>query len=473
LTNTGGTRILRLSSREVKVKSGRTLAVGVKAALIVALLACISAGCGGPSAKVTAERVGPRSIEETVMTAGSLQASNATQVIPQVSGSVAQVYAQDGQEVAAGQPLVQLDTSSLEQSVLSAEASLESIQGLAGVFSSFSAGAQNLSSSISSNFESVLGAADATVTVLYTLEQTLIPLLPEEQRMAALQAVENSYENYQATRSQPLPPVTPVQGGGYSTGAQEAAAGKAIENAQDNLKAATITAPVAGRLVSVVSGGLSLESMMSSLMSSFGSMIPSGLSSSALTGMTSSFGSLGLPSGGPLVPGSYVMPGSPLFTIVDLKSMSMSAKVDESDIAKIQTGQPATVSLEAYPEKSFPGSVVKVADTATTNEAGAVAFEVTVQMDPADINLKIGMSGSANLVVARKQGVMVVPIDSIVEKKGKKYVFKVVDGKARLTEVSVGISNEEDVEILTGLKAGDKVVVKGTEKLQDGQGVKI
>jgi multidrug efflux pump subunit AcrA (membrane-fusion protein) len=406
------------------------------------------------------------------MTAGSLQASNPTQVMPQVSGSVAQVYAQDGQDVAAGQPLVRLDTSSLEQSVLSAEASLESIQGLAGAINSLSATAGNLSGSISTSFESILGAVDASVGVLYVLEQTLIPLLPEEQRMAALQAVENSYADYQASRSQPLPAPSSDESGGYSTGAQEAAASKSIENAQKNLKAATITAPAAGRLVSVATGGMDIQSMMSTLMSSFGNMVPSGLNASALTGMSSSFGNVGLPSGGPLVPGSYIIPGSPLFLIVDLKSMSMLAKVDESDIAKIQPGQPATVSLDAYPEKRFPGRVLKVADTATTNEAGATAFDVTVQMDPIDINLKIGMSGSANLVVAEKKATLVVPIEALVEKKGKKYVFKVVDGKARLTKVSVGITSEEDVEILKGLKTGDKVVIKGTEKLKDGQGVK-
>ena len=455
------------------MKSGKVFAVGVKVALAVALVAGISAGCGGPSTKVEVERVGPRSIEETVMTAGSLLASSPTQVMPQVSGSVAQVYAQDGQDVAAGQALVQLDTSSLEQSLLSAEASLESVQSLAGMFNSLSASAGNLTGSISNAFESVLSRMDAGVAALYTLEQNLIALLPEEQRMAALQAVENSYKNYQASRSQPLPPVTPVEGGGYSTGAQEASASKAIANAQKNLKAATITAPVAGTLVSAVTGGLNLQSMMSSLMSSFGSLIPSGLNLSASTGMTSSLGSLGLPSGGPLVPGSFIMPGSPLFTIVDLKNMSMSAKVDESDIARIQPGQRATVSLEAYPERSFPGRVVKVADTATTNEAGATAFEVTIKVDPTDISLKIGMSGSANLVVAEKQGVPVVPIEAIVERKGKKYVFKVVNGKARLTEISVGITTDANAEILGGIKAGDRVVVKGTEKLRDGQGVKI
>jgi HlyD family secretion protein len=471
LTNFGGTLIFRLLSWEVYVKSRQVFSVGAKFTLIVALIAGISVGCGGSSTKVTVERVGPRSIEETVMTAGSLQASNPTQVMPAVYGSVAQVYAQDGQEVAAGQPLIQLDTSSLEQSLLSAQASLESVQGIAGAFNSISASAENLSSSISSTFESVLTRVDAGVTALYTMEKNLVALLPEDQRMAALQAIENSYKNYQTARSQPLPASTTV-GGGYSTGAQQAAASKAIENAKQNLDAATITAPVAGTLVSAVTGGMDLQSMMSTLMSSFGSMIPSGLNLSALTGMTSSFGNLGIPSGGPLVPGSYIMPGSPVFTIVDLKNMSMVSKVDESDIAKIQAGQPANVSLEAYPEKSFPGMVVKVADTATTNEAGATAFEVTIQMNPVDIELKIGMTGSANLVVAEKKGALVVPVEAIVEKKGKKYIFKVVDSKARLTEVSVGITSETDAEILEGIKTGDKVVVKGAEKLQDGQGVK-
>jgi len=454
------------------MNSNRVLTVGVKVALVVILVTGISGGCGGPSAKVGVKRVGLQSIEETVMTAGSLQGSNPTQVMPQVYGSVAQVYAQDGQEVAAGQALVQLDTSSLEQSLLSAQASLESTQAIAGMFNSLAASAEGISGSLSSTFESVLARVDAGMAVLYTLEQNLISLLPEEQRMAALQAVETSYQNYQAARSQPLPPVTTVGGGGMSTGSQEAAASKAIENARKNLQAATITAPAAGTLVSAVTGGLNLQSMMATLMSSFGSMVPSGLNSSALTGMTSTFGNMGLPSGGPLVPGSFIMPGSPLFTIVDLKSMSMIAKVDESDISKMQAGQPAVVSLEAYPDKRFPGKVVKVADTATTNEAGATAFEVTIQMDPADIDLKIGMTGSANVVVATKEAAVVVPFEAVVEKKGKKYLFKVEDGKARLTEVRVGLTTEEDVEILEGIKTGDRVVIKGAEKLRDGQRVK-
>jgi len=115
--------------------------------------------------------------------------------------------------------------------------------------------------------------------------------------------------------------------------------------------------------------------------------------------------------------------------------------------------------------------VVKVADTATTNEAGATAFEVTIQMNTSDINLKLGMTGTSDVTIATKKAAAVVPIEAIVDKKGKKYVFKVVNGKAVLTEVAIGLANENNVEIIDGVKMGDKVVIRGTDKLKDGQGV--
>jgi multidrug efflux pump subunit AcrA (membrane-fusion protein) len=256
-----------------------------------------------------------------------------------------------------------------------------------------------------------------------------------------------------------------------STGAQEAAANQAIANAQKNLKAATILAPASGTVVSAQGSGGSINSLMSALMSSFSGMLPAGLNLSSLAGLSGGLSTVGMPSSGAVVPGSYVSPGTPIYTIVDLKNMSMVAKVDEADIAKIAPNQPASVLLEAYPGKTFDGTVVKVADTATTNEAGATAFEVTIMMNTSDINLKIGMTGTSDVTIATKKAAAVVPIEAIVDKQGKKYVFKVVDGKAVLTEVTVGLTNENNVEIIDGVKMGDKVVVKGTEKLKDGQGV--
>lgn len=450
------------------MNSKRFLGIAWKVALVVVLLAAVSAGCGGSSVKVTTALVGPRAISEQVMVAGNLNAAQPCQVIPQVYGSVAEVYAVDGQDVAAGQPLVQLDTSSLEQALLSAQASLESTESIASMMNSMA----SIPSSIGSAFDSMMASVDAGVQGLFDLEKSLIPVLPEEQRMAALQAINTSESNYDEARAQNTVAIS-GGGGGMSTGASEAAGAKAIENAMKNLEAATITAPMSGTLVSATSGGLSMESLLGTMMSSFSGMIPSGLNLSALTGMSSSLGSFGMPTSGALVPGSFIMSGTPIYTIVDLKNMTMLAKVDETDIARMKEGLDATVTLEAYPGKNFVGKVVKVADTATTNEAGATAFEVIIQMDLSDIDLKIGMTGTADVTVATKQDATVVPVEALIDKKGKKYVFKVVDGKAELTPVVTGLITETEVEIVEGVKNGDRVVTKDVEKLKDGQGVKL
>lgn len=452
------------------MRIGRYVSFALKVALIAALLAVVSSGCGNTAKDVVVKRIGPRAIEEAVMVAGNLQAANPTQVIPQVFGSVAQVFVEPGQEVAAGEVLAQLDTSNLEQSLLSAKASLESAQAIATMFNNLSSSAAGFSSSMNS----MINAVDASARSLYMLEKGLIGVLPEENRMAALQAVESSYQSYLDTRSQSAPPAA-ISTGGVSTGAQQAAARKAIENAQKNLDEAIIKAPIAGTVIAVSAGTMSIETMMGALLSSFSGMMPSGLDLSALTGMTGGMETMGMATPGPLAPGSLVVPGSPVYTIVDLDNMTMAAKVDEVDIVKIQPEQPATLSLESYPEKRFEGKVTKVADTATTNEAGATAFEVTITMDRPgpEVALKIGMTGTADVVVASKDSALVIPVEAVVEKKGKRYIFKVVDGKAELTEVKLGIVTDKDVEVIRGAKRGDYVVVKGVEKLKDGQGVKI
>jgi HlyD family secretion protein len=447
------------------LRSNNYFAVALKVALVIAILAIVSAGCAGSSVAVDTQRVGPRAIAQTVMVAGSLQSSNPVQVIPQVYGPVAQIFATDGQQVTAGQPIVQLDTGSLQQQLLSAQASLESIQSIASAFNGLASTAAGIGSAVNSALSSV----DSGVTNLYNIEKMVVPALPEDQRLAALQAIDASYQAYLA-RSQNRPSFG-GGGGGMSTGAQQAAANQSIANAEKNLQAATIVAPATGTLVSVQGGGSSINNLMSTLMSSFSSMIPSGLNLSSLSGLSGGMSNIGMPASGTVVPGMFVAPGTPIYTIVDLKNMSMDAKVDESDIAKIAAGQNAQVLLEAYPGQRFNSTVIKVADTATTNEAGATAFDVIVKLDPVAINMKIGMTGTADVTVATKQSATVVPVEAIVEKKGKKYVFKVVDGKARLTEITEGLVTENSVEVIDGVKVGDTVVVKGVEKLKDGQGV--
>ena len=457
----------------MKRNGDRILSAGVKATICVLLAVMIAGGCGGGAVSVTIERVAPRTIEETVMIAGNLQPSTPAQVMPLVNGVVQQVYVQEGQRVSVGQPLVQLDTASLEQSLLAAQASLESTRSLSSMFSSISSTASNLGSSLSSSVNSALASVNAGVSGLFNLEKLLVPALPEDQRMAALQAIETGQQEYQSSRANANPvSAGGGSGGGFDTGAQEAAANKAIQNAQKNLQAAMIASPATGTVIAASQGGASMQSLMATLMSSFSGMIPSGLNLSSLSGLTGGLSNVGLPSSGQLVAGSFVTPGSPIFTIVNLKNMDMLAKVDESDISKISPGQPVSISLEAFADKKFAAKVVNIADTSTTNEAGATAFAVIVRMDPAKRDLKVGMTGTADVTVARKQAATTVPVEAIVEKKGKRYAYRVVDGKAKLTPVAVGIVAESNIEILDGVMIGDRVVTKGVEKLKDGQAVK-
>jgi HlyD family secretion protein len=451
------------------LKSYRSALLVLSAALAasVALPTVFCAGCGGSSVEATVQRVGKRAIAETVMVAGNLQASTPIQVIPQVSGSVARVYAQEGREVTAGEPLIQLDTSNLEQSLLSAKAGLESSGAIAGTLNGLSSTANNIGSAVNSTLEGV----DAGVTSLYNLQKLLVPALPEEERLAALKAIESQYQQYLAGVSNR--PSFSGASAGLSTGAQQAAAQNAVAIAQNNLQAATIVAPSSGTVVPVQSGGTSVSSMLSALLSSFSDMLPSGLNLSSLSGLTGGMATMGMATSGQPAPGSFITAGTAVYQIVDLKSMSLLAKVDESDIAKIQPGQAVTVSLEAYPEKHYPGVVSRVADVATTNEAGATAFDVTIQLDQADVKLKIGMTGTAEVTVATKKATTVVPVEAVVDRKGKKYVFRVVNGKARLTPVTLGLTTESSVEVIEGVQPGDRVVVRGVEKLKDGQGVKI
>ncbi|MDD5447825.1 MAG: efflux RND transporter periplasmic adaptor subunit [Actinomycetota bacterium] len=443
---------------------------GVALKLLVAgtILVALSFGCGGGGVEVTTVKVSPQPIEKTVSTIGAAQAYKPAQVIPKVFGTVEQVFVEEGQHVVVGQPLAKLETSSLEQSLLSAEAGLETVNSIYSMFEGLQASATSMGESVRMALENV---NSATLAML-ELSKAIIPTLPEEQRTLATEAIERAYEQYTKASSNP-PTISSPSIGKPDTSAQEASSKKAIEIARGNLEATTIRATGTGVVTKAEGGGLSLESMMGSFMGGFSGILSGGLDLSALTGAASSLSGMGLPSSGPIVPGSLVVPGSPIFNIVDLRNMTFVANVTETDVIEIKPYQRASINFEAYPSRTFGGAVISVADTTTTDASGATTYKVTIKLDPTDIDLKIGMNGSVRIVVATKQGALAVPADAVIEKKGKKFVFVVEDGKAKLTPVEVGIINEETIEIASGIRAGDRVISKGIDKLEDGQPVKI
>ena len=142
-------------------------------------------------------------------------------------------------------------------------------------------------------------------------------------------------------------------------------------------------------------------------------------------------------------------------------SFELVASVDELDIADIQAGQHATVTVDAREGKTYAGVVTRISDTGTVLN-GVASFDVTIRLDEAE-GLKSGMSASADIITQEKKGVLRVPVEAIATSGGQEYVT-LADG--RTAQVESGASDGDYVEIVSGLQEGDSVLV--TRERDDG-----
>ena len=154
-----------------------------------------------------------------------------------------------------------------------------------------------------------------------------------------------------------------------------------------------------------------------------------------------------------------------LIIVADLNRLQVDAYVDETDIGQVRLGQPVSVTVDAYPKRSFSGRVVKIASGATMQQ-NVVTYDVTVALDNPGHLLKPDMTATANITVTRRDHVLTVPVDAV--KLGAKGATVTVmrngrDGKPTFEVVNVqaGISDGERTEILSGLQEGDTVVLAG------------
>jgi HlyD family secretion protein len=125
----------------------------------------------------------------------------------------------------------------------------------------------------------------------------------------------------------------------------------------------------------------------------------------------------------------------------------------------MKVGQPASVTLDALTGKTLAGKISEISDTGTINQGGTT-FKVTVDL-PADPLLRTGMTATAVITVEKREGVVRIPLEALQETDGEQYVYtgtavsstELGDKKT----VTTGISDGEYVEILSGLKSGEKL----------------
>ena len=183
--------------------------------------------------------------------------------------------------------------------------------------------------------------------------------------------------------------------------------------------------------------------------------------------------------------------GTVLFTVADLKSLIIRVNLNEVDIAKVHVGQPARISLDAYPQKVFTGKVSFVAPSAELVEKIKV-FKVEVTLDELGDSFRTGMSANVEILGEKRDKAISIPLEALQKREGQTVAFrlkanldpkKIANAKEGLAgrnkfiwlsdhwkdyfdvvPVQGGIATLERVEILAGLKAGEEVALEDPTK---------
>lgn len=169
-------------------------------------------------------------------------------------------------------------------------------------------------------------------------------------------------------------------------------------------------------------------------------------------------------------PGAYVKPGDDIVALESLGAMKLDFRVPETYLARLAVDQRLAARVDAYPEQSFEGTIYAI-EPALDEETRTVLLRARLP-NPHN-QLRPGLFARVSLILERRENALVVPEQAIVPVGQTTFVYRVVDGKAVMTPVKLGLRRPGLVEILEGLSAGDQVVTDGQLKIRDGAAVQV
>jgi len=360
---------------------------------------------------VLMEPVGFGDLERTVSAPGSIEPKRLIKISSQVSAKILALPFDEGQQVKKGDVVIRLDPQDLVAALDSAKA------GLAGQ-------------------EASLGGAEAAL-INARLSYERLQQLNEtgDATRAELDAAEASFLQAQSNRQVLI---------------HQIEQGRAqIERAQTDLNNTTIASPIDGVITA-----------------------------------------LNAEEGETVIVGTTNNPGSIIMEIADLSQMLLKAQVDEANIAPVEVGQDAKIYINAYTDREYDGKVQKIALKRQVAADGTGTFEVEILMDLSEgETLYSGLSASTDIVVEHFYDAMIVPSQAVVDrrieelpeeiKEGNdlvdlnktftRVVYRVVDGKTRVTPVRVGPSDLTQTVITEGLGKDDIIVTGPFRVLVDLQ----
>lgn len=409
-------------------------------------------------------------IVETISSVGTVAATTEAAMAFTTSGRVDEVLVSEGQAVVAGQALIQLDRADLQYqadlaaaSLATAQASLAQTQKPASDAEIASAQAA-LASAQASLDELLAGPTDydlqnAQLTVdsaknqLWSYQaqrdatagsraasdaqkdaaeaQVLVAEVAVQQAELALQELSDGPTDTQvaaaraqvaqaqaqlsALQDQPSPEAVNL------AQAQVDEAALALSNAQDALDDATLTAPFDGTILSI-----------------------------------------------DVEPGEWVTASVAVAQIAGTSGEWLEVMLDEADVPQVAEGQAATITFDALPDTPVEGTVTEVAPIATTT-SGGTAYRTRIAFDGADLGVRLGMNATAEIVISQVDDALLIPTRALESDReaGRYYVTRQTATGTERIEVQVGLRDEDNVQITSGLDEGDTLVLQSLSLLNE------
>jgi len=170
-----------------------------------------------------------------------------------------------------------------------------------------------------------------------------------------------------------------------------------------------------------------------------------------------------------VTPSPVGIPTPPTVDLIDATCLYISAPIDEVDAPRVREGLPARISLDAFPDRAFPGHVRRVAPYVLDQEKQARTVEIEAEFDdPEKAGLLAGYSADVEVVLEERADTLRLPTSVILPDKTV-YVLDAGSGRVAVRRIETGIANWEFTEILSGVAAGDRVVSSiDREGLVDG-----
>ncbi|MDG4794146.1 efflux RND transporter periplasmic adaptor subunit [Micromonospora sp. WMMD1082] len=438
------------------------------ALLAVAVLILTSAAsCGGDEPSIALASAARAPVAEEIDAPATVTARAAATLTAPADGTLGRLRVEPGQRVTRGQVLAVINSPSARERLRQARAALAAAKRAGG------GGGGNLAGSLRGT-DRAAGEAHAAARA------AAAKISDPELRKALLTQVEAAQRQYDAAARTADRAVREVQRGVRNLNsavdalatAQRLQAQQAYDLAKATVDALTLRAPIAGV---VQPGGVSAGGSTGAL----GGLLESG-------GLPAGIGpeALGAPAGPPpgvdtAVPvGGRVTAGTPVLTVVDTRELGLLAEVDETDVLLVRAGLTGTVELDAVTGATYEATVRSIDVLPSTSARGGVSYRVRLTLgagrfgeaEPAPTP-RPGMNAVLRLRVREEADAVTVPASAVFSVDGRDTVWLVRDGRADRAAVTVGVQGQDLVQIVDGVQAGDRIVVRGTDQVREGQEV--